>query len=47
VVNLLGVMLSKEGELKLDLTDEIVKAVLVSHEGKLVNEMVAKSLEAA
>jgi NAD(P) transhydrogenase subunit alpha len=47
VVNLLGVMLSKEGELKLDLSDEIVKAVLVCHEGKLVNEMVAKSLEAA
>jgi NAD(P) transhydrogenase subunit alpha len=45
VVNLLSVMLSKEGELKLDLADEIVKAVLVSHDGKLVNEMVMKSLE--
>jgi NAD(P) transhydrogenase subunit alpha len=45
VVNLLGVLLDKEGGVKLDTADEIVRAVLVTREGKLVNEMVAKSLD--
>jgi NAD(P) transhydrogenase subunit alpha len=47
VVNLLGVLLDKEGAVKLDTADEIVKAVMVSHDGKLVNEMVAASIGAA
>jgi H+-translocating NAD(P) transhydrogenase subunit alpha len=44
VVNLLGVLIDKQGTLKLDVADEIVKAVLVCHEGKVVSEMVAKSI---
>jgi NAD(P) transhydrogenase subunit alpha len=44
VVNLLGLLVNKQGELKIDLADEIVRAVTVCHEGKLVNEMVEKSL---
>jgi NAD(P) transhydrogenase subunit alpha len=45
VVNLLGVLIDKQGVLKLDVADDIVKAVLVCHEGRVVSEMVAKSLE--
>lgn len=44
VVNLLSVMIAKDGTFKLDTADEIMKATLVCHQGQLVNEMVAKSL---
>lgn len=44
LVNLLATMISKEGELKLDRGDEVIASILVCHEGQLVNEMVAKSL---
>ncbi len=47
VVNLLGLLISKEGELKLDASEEITKAVLVCHQGQMVNEMVGKTLEPA
>jgi len=44
IVNLLSVMINKQGEFKLDLSDEIIKAVLVCHQGQLVNEMVAATI---
>jgi NAD(P) transhydrogenase subunit alpha len=44
LVNLLGVMIDKQGALKLDTADEIIKAVLVCHQGQLVSEMVAGTL---
>lgn len=44
VVNLLSVMIAKDGTFKLDTADEIIKATLVCHQGQLVNDMVAKSL---
>jgi NAD(P) transhydrogenase subunit alpha len=47
VVNLLGVLIDKQGAFKLDKADEIVSAVLVCHDGQLVNEMVRKTLEPA
>ncbi len=46
VVNLLSVMIDKQGAFKIDTADEIIKAVLVCHNGQLVNEMVAGTLPA-
>jgi NAD(P) transhydrogenase subunit alpha len=44
VVNLLKLMLNKEGALKIDLNDEIVRETLVTHEGKVVNARVGQLL---
>jgi NAD(P) transhydrogenase subunit alpha len=41
IVNLLKLML-KDGVLKIDLEDEIIRETLVTHEGKLVNPRVAQ-----
>jgi H+-translocating NAD(P) transhydrogenase subunit alpha len=46
VVNLLKLMVNKEGALKIDLNDEIVRETLVTHEGKVVNTRVSQLLEA-
>jgi NAD(P) transhydrogenase subunit alpha len=46
VVNLLKLMLNKDGALKIDLNDEIVRETLVTHEGKVVNTRVSHLLEA-
>ena len=45
VVNLLKLMLNKEGVLKLDLNDEVIRETLVTHEGKVVNTRVSQLLE--
>ncbi len=44
VVNLLKLMLNKEGELKIDLNDEVIRETLVTHEGKVVNPRVSELL---
>ena len=41
IVNLVKLML-KDGALKIDLEDEIIRETLVAHEGKLVNPRVAQ-----
>jgi len=46
VVNLLKLMLNKEGVLTIDPNDEIVRETLVTHEGKVVNTKVGQLLEA-
>jgi H+-translocating NAD(P) transhydrogenase subunit alpha len=45
VVNLLKLMLNKEGVLKIDQNDEIIRETLVTHEGKVVNTRVSQLLE--
>ncbi len=46
VVNLLKLMLNKEGVLAIDRNDEIVRETLVTHEGKVVHAKVGQLLEA-
>ncbi len=46
VVNLLKLMVSKEGVLTIDRNDEIIRETLVTHEGKVVNSRVGQLLEA-
>jgi NAD(P) transhydrogenase subunit alpha len=41
IVNLVKLML-KDGALKINLEDEIIRETLVTHEGKLVNPRVAQ-----
>ncbi len=38
VENLLGLMISDEGELSLDFDDEIVAGACITHEGEIKNE---------
>jgi len=45
VVNLLKLMINKEGALKIDLNDEVIRETLVTHEGKVVNPKVSQLLE--
>jgi H+-translocating NAD(P) transhydrogenase subunit alpha len=45
VVNLLKLMVNKEGALKMDLNDEVIRETLVTHEGKVVNPRVSQLLE--
>ena len=45
VVNLLKLMVNKEGALKIDLNDEVIRETLVTHEGKVVNPRVSQLLE--
>jgi H+-translocating NAD(P) transhydrogenase subunit alpha len=45
VVNLLKLMLNKEGALRIDLNDEIIRETLVTHEGKVVNPRISQLLE--
>jgi H+-translocating NAD(P) transhydrogenase subunit alpha len=45
VVNLLKLMLNKEGILNIDLNDEVIRETLVTHEGKVVNTRVSQLLE--
>lgn len=44
VVNLLKLMVNKEGVLKIDLNDDIIRDTLVTHEGKVVNQRVNELL---
>jgi NAD(P) transhydrogenase subunit alpha len=44
VVNLLKLMLNKEGALKIDLNDDVIRETLVTHEGKVVNPRVSELL---
>lgn len=46
VVNLLKLMVNKEGVLTINRDDEIIRETLVTHEGKVVNPKVAQLLEA-
>jgi NAD(P) transhydrogenase subunit alpha len=46
VVNLLKLMLNKEGAFRIDLNDEIVRETLVTHEGNVVNARVSQLLQA-
>ena len=46
IVNLLKLMVNKEGVLTIDLKDEVIRETLVTHEGKVVNPKVAQLLEA-
>ena len=43
IVNLLKLMVNKEGVLKIDLNDEIIRETLVTHEGKVVHPKVSQS----
>lgn len=45
VVNLLKLMVSKEGALKIDVGDEVIRETLVTHEGKVVNARVSQLME--
>jgi H+-translocating NAD(P) transhydrogenase subunit alpha len=45
VVNLLKLMVNKEGVLTIDLKDEIIRETLVTHGGKVVNPKVGQLLE--
>ena len=38
IENLLGLLISEEGELNLDFEDEVVKGTCLTHEGEIVNE---------
>ena len=40
--NLLGLLVTEEGELKLDFEDDIVAAACITHEGEIRNERAAK-----
>jgi NAD(P) transhydrogenase subunit alpha len=46
VVNLLKLMVNKEGVLNIDLNDDIIRETLVTHEGKVVNPRVNELLGA-
>jgi NAD(P) transhydrogenase subunit alpha len=46
VVNLLKLMVNKEGVLTIDQNDEVIRETLVTHEGKVVNPKVAQLIEA-
>jgi NAD(P) transhydrogenase subunit alpha len=46
VVNLLKLMVNKEGALTIDQNDEIIRETLVTHGGKVVNSRVGQLLEA-
>lgn len=46
VVNLLKLMVNKEGALNLNLEDEVIRGTLVTHGGKVVNPKVSELLEA-
>jgi len=46
VVNLLKLMVNKEGVLNIDLNDDIIRETLVTHEGKVVNARVNELLGA-
>ncbi len=46
VVNLLKLMVNKDGAFKIDLNDEIVRETLVTHEGSVVNARVSQLLQA-
>jgi H+-translocating NAD(P) transhydrogenase subunit alpha len=46
VVNLLKLMLNKDGAFRIDLNDEIVRETLVTHEGRVVNARVSELLQA-
>jgi NAD(P) transhydrogenase subunit alpha len=46
VVNLLKLMVNKEGVLTINLEDEVIRGTLVTHEGKIVNPKVSELLEA-
>ena len=45
IVNFLKLMVSREGALKIDQNDEIIRESLVTHEGKVVNTRVSQLLE--
>lgn len=44
MINFLKLIISKEGNLNLNFEDDIVKGTCITHEGKIVNERVAASL---
>jgi NAD(P) transhydrogenase subunit alpha len=44
ISSFLGLML-KDGDLEIDMTDEIIKGTLVTHEGRLVHEIIRLALE--
>jgi NAD(P) transhydrogenase subunit alpha len=44
---LLGLMISEEGELKLDFEDEIIKGACITRGGEIVNEAAAKAAQGA
>jgi len=46
VVNLLKLMVNKEGVLTIDQNDEVIRETLVTHEGKVVNPKVLQLIEA-
>jgi NAD(P) transhydrogenase subunit alpha len=46
VVNLLKLMVNKEGALTINLEDEVIRETLVTHGGKVVNPKVSQLLEA-
>jgi H+-translocating NAD(P) transhydrogenase subunit alpha len=46
VVNLLKLMVNKEGVLTIDQNDEVIRETLVTHEGKVVNAKVLQLIEA-
>lgn len=45
VMNFLALIITKEGELKLDFEDDIVKGTCITHQGELFNERVKSVLE--
>jgi NAD(P) transhydrogenase subunit alpha len=47
VVNLLKLMINKEGALNINMSDEIIRETLVTHEGKIVNAKVNQLLSAS
>ena len=47
IVNLLKLMVTKEGELKLDLNDEVIRETMVTHEGQVVNARIKELLGVA
>ena len=44
IVNLLKLMINKEGALKIDLNDEVIRETMVSHEGQIVNARIKELL---
>lgn len=47
IASLLALLISKEGQLKLDWNDEVVKGTVITHEGEVVHEGTKKALGAA
>lgn len=47
IVNLLKLMVNKEGALKIDQGDEVIRETLVSHEGQVVNARVKQLMDEA